>query len=141
MDQLLAIPGIDPDKVERYGSRFLPLIRNSKRLYEEMRGNQDPEDNNDVVPDPNHDNVINIISSSEDEYSSGEDIFNDASNLDATRGSSSNLTTTSRYFETSSGRSAATRAAAATSTQCKLPSRISLYPFSRVISNVNLSPF
>ncbi|KAL1970111.1 hypothetical protein VTN77DRAFT_6516 [Rasamsonia byssochlamydoides] len=98
-DQMLAIPGIDPDKVERYGDQFLKLVRNSKRLYEDMKRNQGAED---VVHDPNHDNVVVITSSSEDEYSSGEEIFNDPSSLD-------HQTVTSRYFDNSSSRSLQSR--------------------------------
>ncbi len=62
--ELLQIPDIDPDKVERYGKRFLKLIRNAENFYENMmRANEDrPED-------PNHRNVINISS---DEEGDGE---------------------------------------------------------------------
>jgi bloom syndrome protein len=66
--ELLHIPGIHPDKVDLYGARFLILIRNAERRYQEMKGLED------LVPDPNHDTVINI-SSDED----GDDDFVDNS--------------------------------------------------------------
>lgn len=120
VDQMLEIPGIDADKVKRYGSQFAKLVRDAKRLYQTMKKNQSPEEN-DVVPDPNHATVINI--SSDDEYSSGEEIFNDADSLDA-----STQTFTSRYFDNSSSRSVQNRSPRpASSTQCNLfPSYIGL---------------
>lgn len=84
-EQMLDIPGIDPDKVARYGAKFLRLVRNSQKLYEDMM-----RSNNEVVPDPNHRTVINIIDS-DDEYSSGEELFNN-------RAPENHGTTTSRYF-------------------------------------------
>jgi bloom syndrome protein len=65
------IPGIDPDKVERYGHRFLKLIRSAQRGYYEMK--QQQENSTDDPPeDPNHRNVINI--SSEDEFADDCDL-------------------------------------------------------------------
>lgn len=57
---MLEIPGIDPDKVQRYCKRFLKLIRHSQQGYEAMMQQQE-----DHPQDPNHENVI--IISSEDE--------------------------------------------------------------------------
>ena len=58
------IPGIDPDKVQRYGKRFLKILQTSQERYEDMMQKQE-----DRPQDPNHENVI--IISSEDEF--GED--------------------------------------------------------------------
>ena len=58
------IPGIDQDKVKRYGRQILRLVENARRRYQELT--KDAETNG-VVPDPNHHNVINLSSS--DEYS------------------------------------------------------------------------
>ena len=55
------IPGIEADKIERYGKRFLRLIRASQQRYESMMQPQE-----DRVQDPNHQNVIDI--SSDDEF-------------------------------------------------------------------------
>lgn len=65
--EMLQIPGIDPDKVERYGQRFLKLIRSSQKGYYELKQQQEapPED-------PNHQNVITI--SSEDEFADDCDL-------------------------------------------------------------------
>ncbi|PGH04657.1 hypothetical protein AJ80_08491 [Polytolypa hystricis UAMH7299] len=77
-------PGIDPDKVERYGSWILKLIRQSRQRFEELGG--DSADTDVPVPDPNHENVINLCSDEEDDddsefhdcnedsYSTGESI-------------------------------------------------------------------
>ena len=59
--ELLKIPGIDPDKVERYGKIFLRLIRDAQRSYEEMMQQQE-----DRPQDPNHQNVM-VISSDDEE--------------------------------------------------------------------------
>lgn len=55
------IPGIDPDKVQRYGKHFLKLVRSTQNHYESIMQHQE-----DRPLDPNHENVI--IISSEDEY-------------------------------------------------------------------------
>ena len=61
------IPHINQDKVRIYGSRFLKLIRNSKRLLSDIRSN------NEVIHDPNHTNVINL--DSDDEYGDDDDFM------------------------------------------------------------------
>lgn len=71
MSELSAIPGIDPDKVKRYGRQILRLIDNARRRHQELK---DDAERNGVVPDPNHHNVINLSSS--DEYSD-DDLFVD----------------------------------------------------------------
>ena len=71
---MLEIPGIDPDKVERYGQRFLKLIRNAQRGYYEMKQQQELPRNvlRDQPNDPNHQNVINI--SSDEEFAEDYDL-------------------------------------------------------------------
>lgn len=61
--ELLDIPDIDRDKVERYGKRFLKLIRNAENFYENMM-----RTNEDRPQDPNHRNVINISSDDDDDF-------------------------------------------------------------------------
>lgn len=63
---MLEIPGIDPDKVERYGKQFLQLIRNAQHGYETLMQQQES-----CPLDPNHINVIDI--SSDDDYGGDED--------------------------------------------------------------------
>ncbi|KAJ5923319.1 Bloom syndrome protein [Penicillium verhagenii] len=93
--ELAALPGIDQDKVERYGRKILRLIDNAKRRLHELT--QEAQSNG-VVPDPNHHNVINLSSS--DEYSDGDDLFADqASTFDLdqpSEGPAEDIT--SRYF-------------------------------------------
>ncbi|KAL4895097.1 hypothetical protein BDV59DRAFT_159798 [Aspergillus ambiguus] len=91
MTELAAIPGIDPDKVSRYGGQILKLVRDTQRRFEELM--KDRHDADGVVPDPNHKNVINITSDDE-EYDDG-DVFDQASILDVDENPIS-----SRYFST-----------------------------------------
>ncbi|KAJ6028474.1 Bloom syndrome protein [Penicillium herquei] len=94
LSELAALPGIDQDKVKRYGRQILRLVDNAKRRYHELT--EDAESNG-VVPDPNHHNVINLSSS--DEYSDGDDLFDDpasAFRLDGASEPPGDLT--SRYF-------------------------------------------
>ena len=81
---MLEIPGIDPDKVERYGKIFLKLIRDAHRGYEAMMQQQE-----DRPQDPNHQNVIDI--SSDDEYGKSDGLVE----IDADEES---LGEPSRYF-------------------------------------------
>jgi bloom syndrome protein len=61
-DELLEIDGIEPDKVDHYGSRFLKLIRNYQESYESMMRQQE-----DIPDDPNHRTVVDLLSSDEDD--------------------------------------------------------------------------
>lgn len=94
LSELSAIPGIDQDKVKRYGRQILRLVDNARRRYQELK--QDAQTNG-IVPDPNHHNVINLSSS--DEYSDDDDLFVDpASTLDLEAPVNSPKNITSRYF-------------------------------------------
>ncbi|KAF2827625.1 hypothetical protein CC86DRAFT_466361 [Ophiobolus disseminans] len=80
LDEMRAIPGIKEDMVDRYGKKFLPLIGNSRRLYQ---GNvpkrrylpaarrvvheaaEVEDDEEDEVMDPNHVNIIDLCSDGE----------------------------------------------------------------------------
>ncbi|KAB8235234.1 RecQ family helicase MusN [Aspergillus alliaceus] len=91
LSELSKIPGIDQDKVNRYGTQILKLVRDTQRRYAELKKDRDDADG--VVPDPNHHNVINLTSDSE-EYDDG-DILDDASNLGL-----DNNVIASRFFTT-----------------------------------------
>ncbi|KAJ5959606.1 uncharacterized protein N7479_006756 [Penicillium vulpinum] len=98
LTELSAIPGIDQDKVKRYGRQILGLVDNAKRRYLEMR--QEAETSG-VVPDPNHHNVINLSSS--DEYSDDDLFMDEASTFNlanpvSTAPSNAAESITSRYF-------------------------------------------
>ncbi|KAJ5287392.1 Bloom syndrome protein [Penicillium angulare] len=96
LSQLAALPGIDQDKVKRYGRQILKLVDNTKRRYHELK---EEAESNGVVPDPNHHNVINLSSS--DEYSDGDDLFADqasAFEFDTQFSQEPNEDLTSRYF-------------------------------------------
>ncbi|OAT09794.1 RecQ family helicase MusN [Blastomyces gilchristii SLH14081] len=91
-NQLLKIPNINPDKVDRYGIQFLRLIRRAEHRYQELLAERDR--NEVLVPDPNHEIVINI--SSDSEIGLGED-FDDF--IGDTRAADGPLGEESSYFE------------------------------------------
>jgi len=95
--QMLQIPNIDEDKVQRYGDRILKLLRDTQRRYSELK--KDREDVDGIVPDPNHTNVINL--SSDDEFNDNDindsdfdDIIEHAGALQRDRS-----VVTSQYFQ------------------------------------------
>jgi bloom syndrome protein len=62
-EQMLEIPGADPERVRLYGKRFTKLVKDCRRQYNEMSGgNDDPR-----VLDPNLQNVIDLVSDDDDE--------------------------------------------------------------------------
>lgn len=72
-EEMLDIPGIDPDKVDMYGDRFLKMIRKAEESYYEMMGNDA-----DRPMDPNHEIVNRVV-----DLVSDEDEAMDASDDDA----------------------------------------------------------
>lgn len=64
---MLRIAGIDPDKVQRYGKKFLRLIRTYEAGYE-----QNLLLNEDRPQDPNHETVV-VISSEDEAEDYGHD--------------------------------------------------------------------
>jgi len=62
IDDMLQIPGINEDKVQRYGKRFLPLIKKYQVGYDEMMASNDDRD-----MDQNHMNVIDLCSDGDDD--------------------------------------------------------------------------
>lgn len=97
LSELAAIPGIDSDKVIRYGSQLLKLVRDTQRRYEELKKERDDADG--VVPDPNHHNVIYLNSSEdEDEFSDGGFLADHAANFDMDES-----VVSSRFFSTQQG--------------------------------------
>lgn len=81
---MLEIPGIDPDKVERYGKRFLKLVKTAHDGYESIMQPQE-----DRPRDPNHEPVI-IIS---------EDEFADDGGFDELAGPNGSQEERSTYFQ------------------------------------------
>ncbi|TVY15764.1 ATP-dependent DNA helicase hus2/rqh1 [Lachnellula arida] len=67
-DEMLQIPGINEDKVQRYGKKFLPLIKKYHNGYEEMMASNDDRD-----IDQNHLNVIDLCSDGDDDEYDEED--------------------------------------------------------------------
>ena len=78
--EMLEIPGIDPDKVQRYGKRLLKLVRFSHQGYDSMMRQQE-----DRPQDPNHQNVIDISSDDDANEYGGLDDLGDVEHLQEER--------------------------------------------------------
>lgn len=76
--ELATIPGIDADKVSRYGTQILKLVRDTERRLAELK--QEGDDANGVIPDPNHTNVINV---SDDDNDGKDDNVGRSGNADS----------------------------------------------------------
>ena len=68
IEDMLQIPGINEDRVHRYGKSFLPLIEKYHNDYDEMMAS-----NNDRDIDQNHQNVIDLCSDEDDDEYDEED--------------------------------------------------------------------
>ncbi|KAH8815331.1 hypothetical protein F5884DRAFT_771968 [Xylogone sp. PMI_703] len=78
LEAMSEIPGIDREKVRRYGSKFLKLIEEYHTNYDVAMGMN--EDDRDI--DPNHQNVIDLVSDGEDYGEYGSDSFIDDGDLE-----------------------------------------------------------
>jgi bloom syndrome protein len=89
-DEMLAIPGINPDMVKLYGNPFLQLVDNSKKMFADMgetplprnqlsrrpphqRIIEDEDEDEDEPMDPNHRNVIDLCSDDDGDGSAEAD--------------------------------------------------------------------
>lgn len=97
---MIKIPGVDPDKVQRYGKKFLKLILATQQGYVSLMHAEE-----DRPQDPNHENVINI---------SSDDDFNDDGASDDFEGEVGSQEERSAYFE-------APADVRAFNAQCKMP--------------------
>lgn len=68
------IPGINPERVQTYGTRFLPLIQKWHETYNEMMNSSAA----DRPIDPNHRNAIDLTLSDEEEGAYGSGVGSDA---------------------------------------------------------------
>jgi len=67
LEEMANIDGIDQDKVQRYGTKFLPLIERCYHNYEDMMGL------NDRDMDDNHRNVIDLLSDEDDAFAEDQE--------------------------------------------------------------------
>ncbi|TID14378.1 family helicase [Venturia nashicola] len=78
---LLSIPGIKSDMVERHGHVFTTMLRNlreARGFPQDNSENDEYDDDEEQRPiDPNHQNVIDLISDDEEEDEYGDDAFED----------------------------------------------------------------
>jgi bloom syndrome protein len=86
-EELLAIEGVDPERVRLHGPRFLKLIQEANKNYEAMMRAQE-----DRPVDPNHKNVVEISDDDEDEEDANVQLSQEFSDLDF------DDTETSQYF-------------------------------------------
>ena len=70
MDEMLEVPGIDPQKVEVHGKEFLKLVREAYHSYEAMMRREE-----DRPQDPNHQNIIELSSDDEVDNRNAVDDF------------------------------------------------------------------
>ena len=73
--EMLEIERIQPEMVRIHGARFLKLVQKSRQFYENMRR----QEHEDCLQDPNHQNVIDLIS---DEEVDGDNIFEQSQESD-----------------------------------------------------------
>ncbi|EME77960.1 uncharacterized protein MYCFIDRAFT_216933 [Pseudocercospora fijiensis CIRAD86] len=70
-EQMLRIPNIDRERVDRWGELFCKLVKKYHDHYREIMGAQaeleDDGDDDEQPLDPNHQNVIDLVSEDEDE--------------------------------------------------------------------------
>ena len=85
-EEMLGIPGADPEKVRLYGRHFTKLIRDCRRQYTEMSGAA--EDSR--VLDPNLQNVIDLVSDDDEEADNYGPSINGSDMEDDEEGEASN---------------------------------------------------
>lgn len=75
MSELSAVPGIDTDKVARYGMRILKYAKDAKRRLVELKQQlkDAANDADGVVPDPNHHPVISLPDSDDNDDNDNKD--------------------------------------------------------------------
>jgi bloom syndrome protein len=72
---MLRIPGVRPEMVELYGRHFLEMTKASRDLYRSMKAKN--EDDDERPHDPNHRNVIDLVSDDESDYGDDVDLEDD----------------------------------------------------------------
>ncbi|KAF2018402.1 hypothetical protein BU24DRAFT_491369 [Aaosphaeria arxii CBS 175.79] len=69
LQELTMIPGVSTKAAQRYGQRFLPMIHNTRRVFGTNLPNSrahevvELDDDEDEVLDPNHQNVVDLLTS------------------------------------------------------------------------------
>ena len=91
VDKMQFIPGISTDKVDKYGSKFVPLIKDFSRQYQDMMGTPAPAPMSAAAGPSGH-NVVDLVSDSGNEEGQQTDYDDDDIVDDDLEGE------TSRYF-------------------------------------------
>jgi len=71
-EELLQIPGINPEMVTRHSKPFLQLIQSSKQCYQSLVEGENTDDDGETAMDPNHRTIIDLLSDSDDEDEYGD---------------------------------------------------------------------
>ncbi len=66
LEKMHFIPGINTEKVDRYGGKFLPLIRTFQQQYKDMMGTPVPTTTTATTAGPSGHNVVDLVSSDDD---------------------------------------------------------------------------
>ncbi|KAH6666570.1 hypothetical protein B0J14DRAFT_705069 [Halenospora varia] len=104
IEAMREIPGINIERVDKYGLQFIPMILRYHSHYEEMMNSNMPQ-NRDI--DINHQNVIDLVSDEEEEEADEEEDFgiNDEDDDPDIRAAELG----SKYFQTPTTKSKGTR--------------------------------
>lgn len=73
LDKMQSIPGIDSEKVDRYGSKFLPLIKDFHKQYQEMMGTPISATAGAAAVGSSSHDVVDLVSSDGDEEMEDDD--------------------------------------------------------------------
>ncbi|KAH9888224.1 hypothetical protein F4778DRAFT_755461 [Xylariomycetidae sp. FL2044] len=75
IEQMQAIPGIDKDKVRRYGGSFIPMVQLFHRYYQEMMSGASPDTAEAATLDTatSYQQVVDLVTSDEDSDDGGGD--------------------------------------------------------------------
>ncbi|KAF9879836.1 RecQ family ATP-dependent DNA helicase [Colletotrichum karsti] len=73
LPQMRRIPGIEKERVDKFGNKFIPLIRNFQHQYNEMMANDTAEMEDAGPSDDVPDDVVDLISSDDEDMEDDND--------------------------------------------------------------------
>ena len=77
VDKMRFIPGVNTDKVDKYGGKFLPLVKEFSRQYQDMMGTPAPASTSATAAGPSSRHVVDLVSDSGDEAAQQTDYDDD----------------------------------------------------------------
>ena len=73
VEEMKQVPGVNEAKVDVYGTKFLPLIKGAQKFYEDLIR----QDESEQPQDPNHQNVIDLVTDDEGKEHGSDDYGDD----------------------------------------------------------------